>query len=348
MVFRALLRTSPLSLFVPRTLEPRCPYITGKTLDFDISLHPFEGREISASLTADVTIVKVFEPFTLSCTLLVELRTMPTRPLPNLFILKIYDRRFAEQLRRDNKASLWNPQIEDEYRKFVHDGSAAAFFKLCSEKDAVNQDWAYEARKEWNQAQQEAYLQYSCLKYYRTESSVYNRLFDIQGRDIPRLQALVKIKSSSAHTPSTHAPLDDYFDCPGVLLEYIEGFSLTDIALHAPREDWQQICEEAIQIVNRIGDRDIRNEDIKTRSFIVRKDPNTEQFKVFMIDFGACVLRRPDEDDDEWREWKAMQDEEGAIGIVMQSKLDGGFKYTRTPESEKLLDEFQREDALLC
>lgn len=141
------MRTSPLSLFVPRTLEPRCPYITGKTLDFDISLHPFEGREISASLTADVTIVKVFEPFTLSCTLLVELRTMPTRPLPNLFILKIYDRRFAEQLRRDNKASLWNPQIEDEYRKFVHDGSAAAFFKLCSEKDAVHQDWAYEARK---------------------------------------------------------------------------------------------------------------------------------------------------------------------------------------------------------
>lgn len=120
---------------------------------------------------------------------------------------------------------------------------------------------------------------------------------------------------------------------------------MTDIALHAPREDWQQICEEAIQIVNRIGDRDIRNEDIKTRSFIVRKDPNTEQFKVFMIDFGACVLRRPDEDDDEWREWKAMQDEEGAIGMVMQSKLDGGFKYTRTPESEKLLDEFQREDA---
>ncbi|KAI9690112.1 MAG: hypothetical protein M1822_009073 [Bathelium mastoideum] len=167
----------------------------------------------------------------------------------------------------------------------------------------------------------------------------------MEGLTIPRLSAVVRLGSSSACAPSTHTPLNVYLDCPGILLEYIEGFPLTDIALHAPREDWQQICEDAIQIINRIGDRHIRNEDVKTRSFIVRKDPQSEKFRVCMVDFGSCVLRKPDESDDEWREWKAMQDEEGAIGLVMQRQLDGGFKYTRSPESKQLMDEFQGEDS---
>ncbi|KAF2234187.1 hypothetical protein EV356DRAFT_515618 [Viridothelium virens] len=273
------------------------------------------------------------------------LRTTLSRQLPSsVFVLKLYDRRFAEQLRQDHDAGLWSPQIEDEYRKFVHDGSATAFFDLCSEKDGVEWAWKHEAGKEWSQAQREAYLQYSCLKFCRTESSVYNGLSDMEGHVIPRLWAMVRMRSSSAHTPSAHTLPHDYFDCPGILLEYIEGFPLTDIALNAPREDWQKICEDAIQIINRIGDRHIRNKDVKTRSFIVRKDPQLETFSVFMIDFGECVLRNQDESEYEWRKWKAMQDEEGAIGMVMQRKLDGGFKYTRTLESEKLMDEFQRED----
>ena len=138
--------------------------------------------------------------------------------------------------------------------------------------------------------------------------------------------------------------MEEYLNCPGILLEYIQGFHLTDLDKFAPKATWQPICEEAIRIINEIGSFDVRNEDIKTRSFVVHKDSDTAQFKVFMMDFGSCVLRKPDQDDHDWREWKAMQDEEGAIGLVMERKLQGVFKYTRTLESEKLMAEFQSEE----
>lgn len=103
-----------------------------------------------------------------------------------------------------------------------------------------------------------------------------------------------------------------------------------------------------IRIINLIGGRGIRDEDVKTRSFIVRNNPSkygprTTPTDVVMIDFGSCVLRTKDQDDRDWREWKAMQDEEGAIGMVMERKLNGGFTYVRTAESERLMDEFMSE-----
>lgn len=38
-----------------------------------------------------------------------------------------------------------------------------------------------------------------------------------------------------------------------------------------------------------------------------------------------------------------MQDEEGAIGLVMERQLNGGFTFVRTAESERLMDEFMSE-----
>jgi hypothetical protein len=62
-------------------------------------------------------------------------------------------------------------------------------------------------------------------------------------------------------------------------LGLIQGFLLTDLADFAPIAAWQQIREEAIRTINRMSDRDIRNEDVKTRSFIIRKDPVTAQIQ---------------------------------------------------------------------
>ena len=42
------------------------------------------------------------------------------------------------------------------------------------------------------------------------------------------------------------------------MLEYVQGFHLTNLEEFAPKAAWQQICDEAIRIINRIGDRDIR------------------------------------------------------------------------------------------
>ena len=119
---------------------------------------------------------------------------------------------------------------------------------------------------------------------------------------------------------------------------------MTELSKHAPRDTWQHVCGDAIRIVNFISDRNIRNEDVKTRNFIVRKDPITAKLKVFMIDFACCELRRRDQDEQGWRELKAIEDEECAVGYVMQRYLEGGYVYHRTRGYLKLDEEFMMEE----
>ncbi|KAE8411355.1 hypothetical protein BDV36DRAFT_275015 [Aspergillus pseudocaelatus] len=97
------------------------------------------------------------------------------------------------------------------------------------------------------------------------------------------------------------ASVNKYADIPGILLQYIDGFPLTDIAAYAPREAWQPLCEQAIRIVHHISDRGILNEDVKTRSFIIQN--NSEgKFKKFMLDFALCNFRRGYKNEEEWWE----------------------------------------------
>lgn len=118
---------------------------------------------------------------------------------------------------------------------------------------------------------------------------------------------------------------------------------MTDIAEYTPRESWQAICEDAIRIVNLIGDLGILNEDVKTRSFIVRGDLR-DGFKVAMIDFALCKFRQDYESVYNWDKWKSIQDEEGAVGYVMQRHLNGGFLYHRSARYEKLDEEFRKSE----
>ncbi|PVI02956.1 hypothetical protein DM02DRAFT_699754 [Periconia macrospinosa] len=305
-----------------------CPYTKGNTLFLHIGEQPYQP--------AKATIMRVFEPFTMSCTMAVQLNC-PFLNLEGEFILKLYDRRFATQLRQDEKACPWDPNLEQEYQEFVDGGGASNFFKLCSYKLCSDEDWAVKERNNWTRAQHEAFLQYSCRESYRTEAEVYDRLYDIQGKDVPQLFARLSMPHSSNLS-------NEYIGPPGLLLEFIRGFPLADLAGHAPSDDWQYICEDAIRIVNVIGDRGIRNGDVKPRNILVRKDADTQKFKVFLIDFGLCTFRKQNQDDRDWREWKALEDEEGAVGLVMERKLKGGFRYCRTPESEQLQAEFLSED----
>ena len=309
----------------------RCPYKIGNTLSLQLQEQP--------SQSANVTILKTFELFSLSCALLVHIH-WPHLNLNGQYVLKLYDRRFATQLREDVKASPWNPHLEDQYCKYLDAGTAAMPFANCSEA-APDHDFICHARSDFNEIQLEAWLKYFSHYFYVTESDVYTRLQKLQGEDIPHLAARVLLKSSSNTTG-----FYKYLDCPRIILEFLEGFALTDIEQHAPAADWQHICEEAIRIINKISDHGIRNEDVNTRSFIIGRDlvSGTTQYKVCMIDFGACILREPNEDEQVWRYLKADQDEEGAVGKVMESNLRGGFKYTRSKEYERLDYDFMREE----
>lgn len=250
-------------------------------------------------------------------------------------VLKVFDRRFASQLREDQDASPWTLDIEKEYHQFAIDGRASSFTaKLHSKDETITQQ--ADTR---NNSQTEAYLQYLMSESYDTEVEVYNTLKDIQGEDIPQLFANI---TTPIAIDTQASAASQCIDPPGVLLQYITGFELADITDCAPKECWQSIGEEAIRIVNVIGDRGILNEDVKRRNFIVQKQEDV--YKVFMIDFALCLFRNEFEDDAEWDQWKAMQDEEGAVGYVMQGRLKGGFTYHRSARYEQLDEDWMMED----
>ena len=277
-------------------------------------------------------------PFTLSSVMVVRLGS-PVSGLESHMILKLYDRRFATELRDDKGIPPWTLEIEKEYQKFILDGGASEFLaRLRSHEDLVEEEG-----ESWNAAQTEAYLYNYMQNLYDAETEVYQRLKDIQGVDVPKLLARLTLHDSLCSSDLSEG-IDKYVDYHGILLELIHGFPLNELATHAPSQTWQSICEDAIRIVNVIGQRGIRNEDVKTRNFIVRHDPVKEKFKVFMIDFALCVLRGQQQDEQSWRRWKALQDEEGAVGFVMQRYLKGGFVYHRSPLYVKLDDEFMAEE----
>ncbi|KAJ5554959.1 hypothetical protein N7461_003429 [Penicillium sp. DV-2018c] len=334
--------------------EPECPYAAGNVIKF----HVKTPSRLEATAVAEI--IKVFEPFTLPSVVLVRM-ACSSLGLEGNMVLKLFDRRFATQLRRDEKIRPWTPDIETEYYQFILDGGAAEFVTQLKEEEdsddeaSDDEDGDYEhsedednddeasddedsGDEEWSAAMDETYLHNHMLDLYKTEVQVYSNLKEIQGTDIPKLLA-----STLMSIPFPGQTNGDYTDVAGILLQYIEGFPLTDVEQYAPRESWQAICEDAIRIIHRISDLGILNDDVKTRNFIVREDMENA-FKVTMIDFALCKFRQDYQDDYDWDKWKSIQDEEGAVGYVMQRRLKGGFSYCRSARYEKLDEEFRKAE----
>lgn len=78
---------------------------------------------------------------------------------------------------------------------------------------------------------EETYLNDHVSDLYKTEVQVFSNLKELQGTDIPRLLASAVMPVFSSTQTSS-----EYVDIPGILLQCIKGFSLTDIAEHAPRD----------------------------------------------------------------------------------------------------------------
>ncbi|KAE8376657.1 hypothetical protein BDV26DRAFT_293891 [Aspergillus bertholletiae] len=251
-------------------------------------------------------------------------------------VLKLFDRRFAVQLREDHKINPWSWDIEQQYHNFILSGGAAEFITKLNSDIAM----AEKEGDEWNDPQNEAYLYDQMQDLYTTEVEAYHTLKGLQEKNIPQLFACFTVPCSSS---SQELSVHKYIDTPGVPLQYIDGFPLTNIAVHAPRETWQSTCDNAIHIIHLIDDRGILNEDVKTRSFIMRENPKGI-FHVFMMDFALCHFRREYQDEVDWWGWKALQDEEGAVGYIMQKYLQGGFVYHRSALYEKLDQDFRMGD----
>lgn len=258
----------------------------------------------------------------MACVMEVRLLSQNTRA-----VLKLYDRRFALQLRSENKIEPPTAATELVFGEFVKSGDASEFlYRLRNDDD-------YEESEEgWNMARNETYLYDTCLDMFTAESMVYNKLKDLQGKELPYLLAQVGLSLSSSQEIMKSSAAEDLFEVKGILLEFIDGHTLSQIA-NIPREDWGEVCEEAVRVIRLLDDFSIRNTDVRPSNIMVSPSSpedfqeGEKKYRVVMLDFGQCVERQPKESDAEWGREKWCQDEEGAIGLVMQHRLKRDFAY---------------------
>ncbi|KAG9757952.1 hypothetical protein KCU73_g4152, partial [Aureobasidium melanogenum] len=247
-----------------------------------------------------------------------------------------YDRRFSTQHREDWEAAPWTPELEKEYQDFVECGDAEEFFSYWDAEKERDGEWsaAYVGNHDrWSVAKREAYLQWDATNTYETEKKAYEHMDTLQGEDVPRVFGEVVLDQSAELqnqidggeagkdvTESIRGNAEitpQVVNIPGILIQYINGFHLTDLHEHLPQDCWQSIVNTSIEKLHHIQECGILNRDVNTRSFMV--DPLTH--KVMMIDFGIVLFREDSEDDREWGMLQAEEDEEGAVGLLMQTYL---------------------------
>ncbi|KAL8909948.1 MAG: hypothetical protein Q9171_004741 [Xanthocarpia ochracea] len=234
-------------------------------------------------------------------------------------ILKLYDWRYATQLRQDYDVGQWTQYHGDEYRAFVEEGGAAKFISALEDNDNTDDD------RLWDTARNETYLFDYCRDLHSCEVEAYSRLKDLQGRNIPQFFADVSFNAFP-----TQKIQNALFKVRGILLELITGYSLADLETSAHPSSWQRICDEAVRTTNLISDHGILNKDVRPRNVLIRTHGKDSEDEVVVIDFAQCRFREMDQSEASWRHEKWEEDEEGAIGYVMAhklNKLNGAVEY---------------------
>lgn len=260
---------------------------------------------------ATFIILDLFRPVTCSPALKVDLNG-------RILFLKLYDRRLCPQIRKSELMPPWNNERENGYFNFVSSASGAAFVDSIElNKNSVDPTTA---------AQEEAFLYHECNIHYRTEVMVYRKLKQLQNLGlVPKLLATV-----SYTTQSTIPTLEKYFTVPGILLEYIDGYTLAGLkSTDVPVKFWPGITDAAIRTVIEVGRHGILNRDVKLQNFIVRRD-----LRVVQLDYAFCEFKESFESEQKWIDAKESQDEVGAVGVMMRKKIrENGGTYLYNPSA---------------
>lgn len=292
---------------------PDIIYPVGKILDLKIASPRYPAHWMSVR---QVKINHQQLPWTLSCGMVVEAVPAPLGEAQhNVQFLKLFDRRGAEQLREENGLDSWTETVDLALLEGLKSGVVQKFMQNLRTVPNFLED----TEDDWDVAENETYLITKLRKSYDSEIDTYARLQDCQGVCIPRLLDVVCVNKCSPPKARLNRMQETFFQPTGLLLEYLPGFTLSDMINKVPRSLWQSIVDRAIEIVNIISDHGVLNEDVRPDNFIIV--PKDGTYQVFMIDFGMCKLRRDDESDAEWGRKKWDEDEAGAVGVIMQTRL---------------------------
>ncbi|VUC25902.1 unnamed protein product [Clonostachys rosea] len=314
--------------------EPlQSPYVKGNTLKLNVGR---VGRKSPLKLDdgaeVQVRIVDVIEPATLSVVVIVELE--PTSEpkdqanysnSPIKMVLKVFDRRFSLQLREELKSS--DPSTvatEEEYLGFLRQGSMPDFAADYNKYYKFTSD-------DWDSPMKEAYFSLTCARMKETEARIYDYLVDLQGIHIPKFYADVQVASQPAAGEHLDSSLAEYLEVGAILIEYIPGFLLSTMVTETPESAWPGICNQAIDVVQKIVGHHFVNTDMQTRNVIVRRE-EAEEYRVFYIDFGLCDFRDPSDSDEVWTQYAYQEAEENRIGwslanAISRAKGKNGKKY---------------------
>ncbi|KAF5990065.1 hypothetical protein FBULB1_296 [Fusarium bulbicola] len=156
-------------------------------------------------------------------------------------VLKLFDRRYAGRIRQI-KDQVRAPSLAAEaaYLKFVRQGKMCAFssalehiYKTAPERPRASHfldNQSYGGAEADRVARFEAATWHENDKLFKTELRAYKQLESLQGDDIPRLFAHVRIPHASIDHGARDDDVqwDEFFCVHGLLLEHIEGPKLRD------------------------------------------------------------------------------------------------------------------------
>ena len=274
----------------------------------------------------EATIVHACTPFTMSPVLRVSLRYPQGVPpslgadAPSEAILKLYDRRCLANTREEFGDTIeYTSQKQQAYE---------AYLKLSTLQSEKSKGIDFDDREaladvELSDGEFEGYIAHWTEKFYDTELQTYRHLQSLQGTRIPQLYTTITY-------PGARGIPDPI---PGLLLEYVPSLSLRQFIRHNPpypTSTIQTVCDDALKTINAVNDLEVLNEDVRLDNLLVRKSAFEEESSkglshCVLIDLSHCRPRKSEENDDEWRQAKQSQDEEGAIGYVVQREVKEAY-----------------------
>lgn len=289
-----------------------------------MNLKPPCGKDVQLTITrfCSVTVSPVME---------VQLR------MPNGFrtaILKLFDRRFGV-FRRDHP---YNHQAEAAWQDCVRSGLAKrlvedlrrdeyrvkeARFREDGDEDDDDEeeendddDDDDDDGNEDDLGEWEAIIYDTAQSHYENEVRAYSELKQLQGRCIPEF-----IESVIYSSPEAPADLPvEYFQVPGILLECIRGFPLSELTTNIPNQPflWERIVEGAIDVVREVNMAGVVHHDCQPRTMLVAEIGHGA-FQSYLIDFAQCAFRADYKNTDD------VDDEDGFAHIVNEVDNHGGI-----------------------
>ena len=241
-----------------------CPYKEGNLSTLEVPGNPKSNFKVKI-----LRLLKTKDPgsearFTLSCTMLVEISG--DKPGPRNAVLKLSDRRFAE----DTRVTDWTEKLEEDYFDFVRNGAGVKFANNLREAGEG------EDSDDWTDVQCEVAGQVRVLQSLKIEKAAYKALREHQGTKVPRLLETVRLLEPlplPAKSEQLSGEQRALLHFPGILLEYIRGPNLYELGTsEIPRDSWQAIVDQAMELVHMFHDKNMVNTDLQSRNYSAVED----------------------------------------------------------------------------